>query len=60
LQTRKWENKEGVTQYTTEIVAREMKMLSPRGSSSGDSSQAQGQYNDQSYPEQAMGDDVPF
>ena len=59
LQTRKWEDKEGITKYTTEIVAREMKMLSPRGSS-GDSSQAQGQYNDQSYPEQVMGDDVPF
>ena len=59
LQTRKWEDKEGNTKYTTEIVAREMKMLSPRGSS-GDSSQAQGQYNDQSYPEQVMGDDVPF
>ena len=27
LQTRKWEDKEGVTRYTTEIVAREMKML---------------------------------
>jgi single-strand DNA-binding protein len=59
LQTRKWENKEGVTQYTTEIVAREMKMLSPRGSSGG-SSQDQGQYSDQSFPEQVMGDDVPF
>lgn len=27
LQTRKWQNKEGVDQYTTEIVANEMKML---------------------------------
>ena len=26
-QTRKWEDKEGITRYTTEIVAREMKML---------------------------------
>ena len=27
LQTRKWQDKEGGTRYTTEIVAREMKML---------------------------------
>lgn len=27
LQTRKWVDSEGVTRYTTEIVAREMKML---------------------------------
>lgn len=27
LQTRKWQNKEGQDQYTTEIVANEMKML---------------------------------
>ncbi len=58
LQTRKWDDKDGNTRYTTEIVAREMKMLSPRGSS-GDSSQSQ-QYNDQPFPEPVMGDDVPF
>ncbi|MHB1014902.1 MAG: single-stranded DNA-binding protein [Desulfurivibrionaceae bacterium] len=58
LQTRKWDDKDGNTRYTTEIVARERKMLSPRGSS-GDSSQSQ-QYNDQPFPEPVMGDDVPF
>jgi single-strand DNA-binding protein len=58
LQTRKWDDKDGNTRYTTEIVAREMKMLSPRGSS-GDSSQ--GQYNEPPpFPEQVMGEDVPF
>jgi single-strand DNA-binding protein len=31
LQTRKWEDRDGNARYTTEIVAREMKMLSPRG-----------------------------
>ncbi|MBZ0093500.1 MAG: single-stranded DNA-binding protein [Burkholderiales bacterium] len=30
LQTRKWQNKEGQDQYTTEIVANEMKMLGSR------------------------------
>lgn len=59
LQTRKWDDKDGNTKYTTEIVAREMKMLSPRGSSGGDSGQGQ-QYNDQPFPEPVMGDDVPF
>lgn len=31
LQTRKWQNKEGVDQYTTEIVANEMQMLGSKG-----------------------------
>lgn len=31
LQTRSWEDKEGQTRYTTEIVGREMKMLGQRG-----------------------------
>lgn len=31
LRTRKWQNKEGVDQYTTEIVAQEMQMLDSRG-----------------------------
>ena len=33
LQTRKWEDRDGNARYTTEIVAREMKMLSARGAS---------------------------
>jgi len=35
LQTRKWQDKNGNDRYTTEIVAQEMKMLSPRGGSGG-------------------------
>lgn len=35
LQTRKWQNKEGVDQYTTEIKATEMQMLDSRGGDSG-------------------------
>jgi single-strand DNA-binding protein len=35
LQTRKWQDQNGNDRYTTEIVAREMKMLSPRGESGG-------------------------
>lgn len=35
LQTRKWQDQNGNDRWTTEIVAQEMKMLSPRGESSG-------------------------
>lgn len=59
IQTRKWQDKDGNDRYTTEIVAREMKMLSPRGSSGSDSG---GGHNDNEppYPEPPIGDDVPF
>ncbi|MGK0298108.1 MAG: single-strand DNA-binding protein, partial [Gammaproteobacteria bacterium] len=33
LQTRKWQDKEGVDRYSTEVVANEMQMLGSRGSS---------------------------
>ena len=52
IQTRKWQDKDGNDRYTTEIVAREMKMLDSRGS------------NDEQHrepaAEQSVGDDVPF
>ncbi|CAK8723030.1 Single-stranded DNA-binding protein [Candidatus Electronema halotolerans] len=35
LQTRKWQDKEGHDHWTTEIVARDMKMLTPKGGSGG-------------------------
>ena len=57
LQTRKWQDKNGNDRYTTEIVVRDMKMLSPKqgGSSSG------GGYGSDPFPEPPpMGDDVPF
>lgn len=44
LQTRKWQDKEGVDRYTTEIVATEMQML---GSRSGGTASMGG--NEQSY-----------
>jgi len=58
LQTRKWKDNSGNDRYTTEIIAREMKMLSPRqndGSGSGYGSVGE------PFPEPPpMGDDVPF
>ena len=41
MQTRKWEDKDGGTRYTTEIVVRDMKMLGGR-SEGGQSSQTGG------------------
>lgn len=62
LQTRKWQDQNGNDRYTTEIVANEMKMLSPRGtSSSGDSFSGNGGYNDfPPEPPPGTGEDVPF
>ena len=61
IQTRKWQDQNGNDRYTTEIVAREMKMLTPRGeggaggnygagSSGGyDSGPTDGGYSDDSF-----------
>ncbi|GAB4335325.1 MAG: single-stranded DNA-binding protein [Desulfobulbaceae bacterium] len=63
LQTRKWQDQNGNDRYTTEIVARDMQMLSPRGTGSGSSdSYGGGGYNND-YPQEPppnTGDDVPF
>ncbi len=59
MQTRKWQDKEGGTRYTTEIVAREMKMLDrreERQDTSGRSAYGESG-NDFNVP---TGDDVPF
>jgi len=58
IQTRQWDDKDGIKRYTTEIVAREMKMLSPKASGS----QGGGNYGmeEPPLPEPMMGDDVPF
>jgi len=63
LQTRKWQDKDGNDRYTTEIVARDMQMLTPRGAGSGGGSYGDnsGGYND--FPQEPppnTGDDVPF
>jgi len=64
LQTRKWQDKEGVDRYTTEIVAGEMQMLGGRGGSSNVSEQ--GASSGAARPEPApsggdfVDDDIPF
>ena len=58
IQTRQWDDKDGNKRYTTEIVAREMKMLSPKNTGGGT---AGGGHNEEPpMPEPMMGDDVPF
>ncbi len=66
IQTRKWQDQNGNDRYTTEIVARDMQMLSPKGSSTGGDS---GGYSQPPIPEPPAGggfsggetgDDVPF
>ena len=70
IKTRKWEDKEGQTRYTTEIVGDVMQMLDKRDSSTGEnapsSSQAapsaqQPQQQQSSSPTpEATADDLPF
>lgn len=55
MQTRKWQDKDGGTRYTTEIIARDMQMLSPKGEQN--SGGGQGGSGQEPPP---MGDDVPF
>ncbi|WP_456387511.1 single-stranded DNA-binding protein [Desulfolithobacter sp.] len=59
IRTRKWEDRDGNPRYTTEIEAREMKILSPRsGGSGGGGTYAQEQSSYE--PPPGVGDDVPF
>lgn len=64
LQTRKWQDQDGKDRYTTEIVAREMKMLTPKNDSGGGGGSNGSGGGDNSYPEPppgyGMGEDVPF
>jgi single-strand DNA-binding protein len=64
LQTRKWDDKDGTTKYTTEIVAREMKMLSPKGQGNGGAAAGTPGGDEPPPPEPLPGEmiqgDVPF
>ena len=73
LQTRKWQNKEGQDQYTTEIRGDRMQMLGGRGGSGGASFDAADQDQSAPPPQQSSGgnrppassinemdDDIPF
>ncbi|MSR15263.1 MAG: single-stranded DNA-binding protein [Gammaproteobacteria bacterium] len=76
IQTRKWQNKEGQDQYSTEIIANEMQMLGGRGSAGGGggsgggassggnyeptSREAPARARDNDAPAPDFDDDIPF
>lgn len=63
LRTRKWQNKDGVDQYTTEINAREMKMLGGKPDKPADSTTYAQASQSAAKPGGSiadMEDDIPF
>ncbi len=61
IRTRAWEGKDGVKRYTTEIIAQDMKMLSPKGADRGESRSApDGHYSPFNDTAALPEDDVPF
>lgn len=59
MQTRSWENKDGVKQYTTEIVVNQMKMLDSKRDGGGGGSDAPPKESD-APKEPIPQDDIPF
>ena len=59
IQTRSWEDKEGVKRYTTEIVANNMHMLDPKGQNKADESSSDSMSSNSASSSTPM-DDVPF
>lgn len=57
LQTRKWDDKDGNTHWTTEIIVRDLKKLTPKNA---DRSVPPSMDGDVPLPEPPIGDDVPF
>ena len=61
MQTRKWENKEGVTQYTTEIVVDRLQLLGKKGDSAEHSdADEQPQTTKRKSNPGDVDDDIPF
>ena len=58
IQTRKWEDKEGQTRYTTEIVANQMQMLGAKGDR-GEAPAKAGSTQAEEPPPPEL-DDIPF
>ena len=59
LQTRSWEDKEGVKRYTTEIVANTMQMLGPKGKD-GSSADRMSERPPVDEPLSIPDDEIPF
>jgi single-strand DNA-binding protein len=60
IQTRAWDDKEGVKRYTTEIVASTMQMLDSKGQRSADASPAEPPHSQSGADAPLPEEDVPF
>ncbi|MHB8909218.1 MAG: single-stranded DNA-binding protein [Syntrophales bacterium] len=60
IQTRSWDDKEGVKRYTTEIVASNMQMLDSKGQRGPDASPEESPLRHPSAEGSSPEDDVPF
>lgn len=60
IQTRSWEDKEGIKHYTTEIVASNMQMLDSKGQTKGVDTVSEEHLPSYSTSEPIPEDDVPF
>ena len=58
LETRKWQDANGIDRYTTEIIASELKMLGGKPSSQDKTKQSSKQNNDGGFDD--MDSDIPF
>ena len=60
IRNRKWEDKEGNTRYTTEILGDNMTMLGKKDDNSSDAPESTVTTAEESVPEAEKGDDLPF
>ena len=60
IRHRKWEDKEGNTRYTTEILGDNMTMLGKKDDNSSDAPKSTVTTAEESVPEAEKGDDLPF
>ena len=60
IRNRKWEDKDGNTRYTTEILGDNMTMLGKKDDNSSDAPESTVTTAEESVPEAEKGDDLPF
>ena len=60
IRNRKWEDKDGNTRYTTEILADNMTMLGKKDTGSSETSESTTTTTGESIPQEEKGDDLPF
>lgn len=60
LQTRQWEDRDGNTKYTTEVVADSIQLLGPRGGADGGGGGSDGGSHSEPSDPPITDDDIPF